>query len=150
MIPPFDPSSGNLPPGIHDAMWGEVLARYGYTPHRLGLLAAIKAALDALRQAGCRRAHVNGSFVTAKEAPNDFDACWELAGVDFGLLDQIDATLLDWRNRRAAQKARFGGELFIAEGAADPWGTPYLEFFQHDRMTGQPKGIIAIDLGGLP
>jgi hypothetical protein len=29
-------------------------------------------------------------------------------------------------------------------------GTTFLDYFQHDRDTGQPKGIIAIDLGALP
>jgi hypothetical protein len=110
----------------------------------------LKAALDTLRRAGCQRAYVDGSFVTTKKFPNDFDACWEMAGVDFDLLDRIDPVLLDWRNRRAAQKAKLGGELFIADSAADPWGTPYLEFFQHDQHTGAPKGIIVIELGGLP
>lgn len=82
--------------------------------------------------------------------PNDFDASWELAGVDFDLLEQLAPVLLEWRDRRAAQKARFGGELFIAESAADPWGTTYLEFFQRDRTIGEPKGILAIDVGDLP
>ncbi|MCC7368734.1 MAG: hypothetical protein IT306_09950 [Chloroflexi bacterium] len=150
MLPPFDAATGNLPPGIHEATWDGLLARYGYTPHRLALLAGLKAALDSLRRAGCRRAYIDGSFVTAKEAPNDFDACWEMADVEFDSLDQLAPVLLDWRNRRAAQKATFGGELFIAESAADPRGTPYLDFFQRDRDTGDPKGIVAIDLGGLP
>lgn len=150
MIPPLDADSGNLPPGVHDAPWNEIVARYGSTPHRLRLLAGLKAALDVLREAGCRRAYLDGSFVTATEVPHDFDACWELAGVDFDLLDRLEPVLLDWRHRRAAQQARFGGELFIAESAADPWGTPYLEFFQRDRATGEPKGISAIDIGDLP
>ena len=85
-----------------------------------------------------------------KDEPNDFDACWEMAGVDFDLLDAHAPVLLDWRTRRAAQKAAFGGELFIAESAADPWGTPYLEFFQRDRMSGEPKGIVALNVGDLP
>jgi len=88
--------------------------------------------------------------VTAKELPGDFDACWEMAGVDFDLLAQLAPVLLDWRQRRAAQKAAFGGELFVAEATADVWGTPFLEFFQRDGSTGEAKGIIAIDLGGLP
>jgi hypothetical protein len=150
VIPPFEATSGNLPPGVHEATWAELVARYGYTPHRLALLAGLKAALDALRAAGCQRVYINGSFVTAKEVPADFDACWEMAGVDFDLLDQRDPVLLDWANRRAAQKATFEGELFIAEAAATPWGTTYLEFFQFDRDTGQPKGIVALDLGELP
>ena len=150
MVPPFEPATGNLPAGVHEATWDETLGRFGYTPHRLALLAGLKTALDTLRRAGCRRAYIDGSFVTIKEAPNDFDACWEMAGVDFELLEQLDPILLDWRNRRSAQKAKFGGELFIAESAADPWGTAYLEFLQRDRDTGAAKGIVAIDLGDRP
>ena len=73
-----------------------------------------------------------------------------MTDVDFDLLDQLDPDLLDWSNGRAAQKAKFGGELFIAEWGADLGGTPFLEFFQRDRNTGEPKGIVAIDLGDLP
>lgn len=42
-----------------------------------------------------------------------------------------------------------GGELLIAELAADPWGTAYLDFFQHDKDTGAPKGIVVIEVGDL-
>jgi hypothetical protein len=150
MIPPLDRATGNLPPGVYEVTWDLLVARFGHTPHRLVLLAGLKTALDTLRQAGCERAYVDGSFVTDKVVPNDFDACWAMQGVDFDLLDRLDTALLDWSNRRAAQQAKFGGELFMAESAADPWGTTYLEFFQHDRSTGQPKGILAIDLRSLP
>ncbi len=70
-----------------------------------------------------------------------------MAGVDVDRLDRDSPILLDWSRRWAVQKATFGGELFIAESAADPWGTPHLEFFQHDRTSGQPKGIVALNLG---
>ncbi len=146
MIPSFG-TAGNLPPGIHAATWGEFVARYGSTPHRLALLVGLKAALDALRTAGCGRAYLDGSFVTAKVTPGDFDGCWEVAGVDPDLLDPV---LLIFANQRAAQKAKYGGELFPAETAADPAGTRFLDFLRRDKQTGDPKGIIAIDLGGLP
>ena len=58
--------------------------------------------------------------------------------------------LLDFRNKRAAQKVKYGGELFIADTPASPAGTTFLDFFQTDKTTGDPKGIVAIDLGGLP
>jgi hypothetical protein len=58
----------------------------------------------------------------------------------------LDPVLLDFSDRRAAQKAKFGGELFPAQLAAEPGGATFLEFFQHDRVTGEPKGIVAIDL----
>ncbi len=137
---------GNLPPGIHKATWDEFVARYGATPHQLTLLAGLKAALDALHIAGCRRMYIDGSFVTAKTVPGDFDGCWDVVGVDPDLLDPI---LLVFANQRAAQKAKYGGEFFPAEMAADPFGARFLEFLQRDKQTSDPKGIIAIDLGGL-
>ena len=147
MIPPFDPATGNLPPGVHEAPWDEFVARYGWTAHRLVLLAGLKAALDALHAAGCRRAYVDGSFVTAKDQPGDFDGCWEVDHVDLARLDPV---LLTFANRRVAQKRRYGGELFPADWAADASGTNFLSFFQRDKDTGRPKGIIAMDLERLP
>lgn len=146
MIPELD-SDGNLPPGIHVAPWEEIVTRYATNARRRELLDGLLDALRSLKGAGCRTAYLDGSFVTAKELPGDFDACWKIAGVDAGRLDR---ELLDFSNRRAAQRARYGGELFPAETAAEPTGTTFLDYFQRDRDTGQPKGIIAIDLGALP
>ena len=146
MIPPFEPSTGLLPSGIHAATWEELVARFGWTPHRLTLLAGLKAALNALRLAGCRRAYIDGSFVTAKEEPGDFDGCWETDGVDPALLDPVLVTFDPYRR---VQKAKYGGELFFADAPADPAGTAFIDFFQRDR-SGHPKGIVALDLGALP
>jgi len=147
MLPPFEPATGYLPPGVHEATWEEFVTRYGITSHRLELLAGLRAALNSLRAAGCRRAYVDGSFVSAKHTPGDFDACWEVAGVNLDLLDPV---LLDFSGRRIAQKAKYGGELFIADAIAEPrTGRRYLHFFQHDGA-GRPKGIVAFSLGALP
>ena len=48
-----------------------------------------------------------------------------------------------------AQKAKFGGEMFVASWGADPEGARFLDFFQIDKNTGDAKGIVAIDLGAL-
>jgi hypothetical protein len=146
VIPRFDPD-GNLPAGVHRATWPEIVDRLGTTAWRLRLVGGLLDALKALHLAGCARVYLNGSFVTAKESPGDFDACWEITGVDPDLLDPV---LLVFDDGRAAQKARFLGELFPAEGEADAVGTIYLDYFQLDRRTGNRKGIIAIDLGELP
>ena len=53
--------------------------------------------------------------------------------------------LLDFRQKRAAQKAKYGGELFLASTIADARGQTFLDFFQRDR-DGNPKGIIEIHL----
>ena len=99
MIPVLAAGSGNLPPGIHEASWAELTARYGFTLRRLGLLAGLKAALDALQAAGCKRVYVDGSFVSRKAEPGDFDACWETDGVE---LDARDPVLLMFADRRRA------------------------------------------------
>jgi hypothetical protein len=146
MIPGFD-ERGNLPPGIHHATWTEIVTRYATSTHRRDLLDGLLDALRSLKIAGCGTAYLDGSFVTAKENPGDFDACWESAGV---MLDRLDPELQDFGNDRAAQKARYGGELYPADWTANSDGTPFLEFFQLDTTAKQPKGIIAIDLTGLP
>ena len=58
--------------------------------------------------------------------------------------------LLSFGNRRAAQKAKYHGELFPSSAVADELGTAYLYFFQRNKQTGEPKGIIAIDLEAFP
>lgn len=147
VIPEFAAPSGNLPPRVHQATWEDMVDRFGYNAQRRSLLDGLKQALDSLALAGCQRAYIDGSFVTAKEIPGDFDACWETGGVDPLLLDP---DLLDFRSKRAAQRARYGGELFLADAMAGPPGVRYLEFFQRDRDTGAPKGIVSIDLRSLP
>jgi len=146
MVPTFQPD-GTLPPGIHWATWDEIVARFGYTAHRRLLLAGLKRALDALRIAGCQTVYLDGSFVTAKQTPNDFDVCWDVTGVDPQILDPL---LLDFSNGRAAQKAFYMGELFPAQGQEGRSGWPFLAFFQIHKETGTPKGVIAIDLRILP
>ena len=106
----------------------------------------LKAALDNLKNSGCRSVYIDGSFVTSKELPNDYDGCWEETGVDAALLDPV---LLTFDSGRATQKAKYMGELFPVSTVADASGLSFLEFFQTDKDTGRTKGIIGIDLGGL-
>ncbi|MCX7782613.1 MAG: hypothetical protein N2318_03095 [Meiothermus sp.] len=141
MLPKFN-EDGDLPPGLHSATWQEVRATFGWNQRRSDLLDGLEAALKVLKQAGCKWAYLNGSFVTAKEEPGDFDVCWEPDGVDY---DKLDPVLLDFSNKRSAQKAKYGGELFPATADATGDGTPFIEFFQSARGGGR-KGIVAINL----
>ncbi len=143
MIPPFD-ATGKLPAGIHAADWQQFAARFGFSDRRRRLLGGLETALRSLRDAGCTLAYVDGSFVTAKKEPGDFDACWGVAGVD---PDRLDPVLLDFSDGRASQKAKYGGELFPAELPEGLSGRTFLSFFQADRDTGAAKGIVSIALG---
>jgi hypothetical protein len=141
VLPAFDADSGRLPAGEHAASWDEVVERFGWTERRRRMLDGLAESIELLAAAGCRRVWLNGSFVTAKHEPGDFDACWDTEGVD---LDALDPVLLDLSNHRAAQKARFGGELFpnVVETQS---GLSFSEFFQNERDTSR-KGIVVIHL----
>lgn len=99
-----------------------------------------------LATAGCTAAYIDGSFVSAKDFPRDFDVCWDARGVDPTVLDPV---FLDFSNSRAAQKRRFMGEFFPAQLPEGASGKTFLEFFQTDKDSGNPKGIVAIDLKRL-
>jgi hypothetical protein len=53
-----------------------------------------------------------------------------------------------FRAGRAAQKRRFLGEFFPAQLPEGATGRAFVEFFQVNKLTGQPKGILAIRLRG--
>lgn len=139
----FD-AGGKLPPGIHGFTWTEVVDMFGWNEHRRRLLQGLDRAIRDLVLAGCQTLYVDGSFVTRKDVPGDFDACWDRAGVDVRVLR--NTPLLSFQNRRAAQKAAYGGELFPTDLVADGAGTRFLDFFQVDKDTGDPKGIVMLDL----
>ena len=137
---------GLLPPGIHWTNWEDFTRKFGGNPWRQKLLSGLRAALENLKEAGCLTVYINGSFVTDKVLPNDYDACWEEDGVDPEALDPV---LLTFDPGRATQKAKYMGELFPASVIASSEGLSFLQFFQTDKNTGKPKGIVAIDLDGM-
>lgn len=107
----------------------------------------MKEALDNLKQAGCKRVYLNGSFVTSKYHPNDYDGCWDPEGVNPELLDPV---LLDFKNGRVAQKIKYRGELFLSTDSSRDTGETFLDFFQEDPENNASKGIVAFNLEDLP
>mgnify|MGYP000535921932 CR=1 FL=1 len=139
-IPDFD-QFGNLPPGIYFCAWEEFIDRFETTPQRSRLIQGLTQAMLILKTAGCRTIYINGSFVTNKAKPNDFDACWDVDGVDIDYLKTNAPKLLNCID----QKAKYKGELFPSEWVVDELGTQAIELFQVDKKQNR-KGIIAIDL----
>lgn len=143
MIPDLVDRSGPwkvLPAGIHNASVREVEARFATNPHRNALFVGFLAGFTILRDAGSSAIFLDGSFVTDKPLPGDFDCCWDPGGVDIAKLHPV---LLDFSNRRAAQKAVFKGEFFPATAAAAPREF-FLNYFQRDKYTGKAKGVLRV------
>ncbi|MBO1350610.1 MAG: hypothetical protein EBE86_025985 [Hormoscilla sp. GUM202] len=145
MIPEFD-ENGNLPPGIHFCEWEEFKERFGTNLTRDRLIKGLSRAMTQLKAAGCRIIYIDGSFVTSKGKPKDYDACWENDGITLEYLKSIDPVLYNLAIGSSEQKNRYGGDIFPASYPADEAGNSYLDFFQLDSRTNIRKGIIAIDL----
>lgn len=143
MIPPS--IGGLLPAGIHPADWAEVEARFGTNDHRRWLLAGLRDALIELNRVNCRVAYLDGSFVTDKELPGDYDLCWDHSTVD---LELIDPVFLDVLPPRTEQREKYRGDLLpnVTEGRSN---SLFVEFFQVDKATGGPKGILILDPGSV-
>lgn len=129
--------------GIHQISLAEFQLLFVFNPHRETQFKGLINALKALKKAGCARVYIDGSYVTKKPLPGDYDACWDHLDVDPSKLDPV---FFDFDNMRANQKSKYEGEFFIAGTPADGAGTIFLDFFQIEKHSGQPKGIVLIDL----
>ncbi|MGE7609635.1 DUF6932 family protein [Peribacillus frigoritolerans] len=146
-IPDFvlDGSNAILPPGIHVTTWDEFKTRYGVNHKRKLQLNGLERAIEEFVKSGCTNIYVDGSFVTNKKNPGDFDALYELEEVNDQIIDEV---LLDASYAgREKQKKYYEGEFFPAYAKAHPNGTIYLDYFQRNKKDNKPKGIIRIKLG---
>lgn len=151
MIPALVPLLGSpwpvLPPGAHNATLEDVAAVFATNTWRRDLFDGLVLAAGKLRLAGCPIVYLDGSYVTGKPRPGDFDACWDPTGVDPAKLDPV---FLQFENGRAMQKAAFKGEFFPSSVTCVDVGRSFVEFFQLDRFTGNQKGILSISLSADP
>ena len=145
MIPPFDDTTGYLPAGEHHADWNEVAERFGWNDHRRRLLRGLHRLSAALRDLGCMIFLLDGSFITEKELPSDFDACCDYAGIppkDIYRLRLVDTS--------EVMKAEWLGEVYpLGEHVPSDDRYTFREFFQSDRSD-LPKGIVRLDLASVP
>ena len=90
---------------------------------------------------------LDGSFVTDKPEPGDFDLCWVIDGVDE---QKVDPIVRNTRQFRQQQKDKYGGEFYPAwTRTIDDKGS-FFNFFQTDKFTGQKKGIVSINIQADP
>lgn len=136
-----------LPQGLHPADLGAVADRFATNPWRRSLFDGLMDGVRSLLSAGCERIFLDGSYVTDKPKPQDFDACWDPTGVDSRKLDPV---FRDFSNQRAAQRARFKGEFFPSSMICIDVGQSFVDFFQVDRYSGHKKGIVVVELPADP
>ncbi len=128
VIPEFD-ENGNLPPGVHFCEWEEFNERFGTNFKRENMIRGLKLAMTQLKAAGCRTVYINGSFVTSKPDPNDFDACYDGETVDMDNL-RVNAPRLFNHYDRNAQKAKYRGEIFPSDQPVGNTEIILLNFFK--------------------
>ena len=142
MIPVFN-DLGELPEGIHWADWDEISTKFGYNLKRIKMLNGLMLVLNYLKVAGCKYAYLDGSFVTIKEFPNDYDVCWDIVGVDISILNNLVPELINFDRDRRNQKMLFLGEFLPYNPRLKSYSI--LEFFQFNRNDIK-KGIIGIEV----
>ena len=135
---------GLLSGGIHDCSLEEIEARFGSfqgTDHRPRLWAAFRAFLGEIKAAGLGvTLLVNGSFVTAKPAPEDIDLILVLpTGHDFSRdLSPAEYNVLSSQRVRRRHKL----DLLVTRADSDQYRR-YLSLFQQVRLEpGKTKGIL--------
>lgn len=142
MTPSFN-RDGNLPEGIHKATYDEVKVRYGHNEHRKKLLDKMDLLLEKLLHAGCKQFFLDGSFISNKELPNDYDALLGYEGLNVNLLDPI---ILQTPNAGLV-KEKYSCDLIpcdVGGYSGDFW----IDRFTIDKETGNRKGIIKISFTG--
>lgn len=149
-IPEFDRSTGNLPEGIHDATWDEVGARFGGpTLRRRDLFVNLGIVLGRFQRRGVRIVLIDGSFVTRKERPKDVDVIY---------LPPAEADPMTWGPESPASRFQierdFKVQIFAYPSMARHFGLTsdkesILDVFTRDRSNAA-KGIVRVDLGGMP
>jgi predicted nucleotidyltransferase len=146
VLPPFT-ERGTLPPGIHPARPEEIADRFGRfqrSEQRPRLMAILREFIDEVRSSRwIQRLFLAGSFVTAREEPNDIDVLLvfergaqfiEVLPHEYNVLDQSGAL------------RRFGPaiDLHVVEEDSEAMER-VLRFFQRAR-SGNAVGIVEVTL----
>ena len=141
-IPPFRPD-GYLPEGIYVCSEAEVIFRFASSGRRRRRLALrLRRWIELGRQVGARRLLVDGSFVTAKEGPQDIDTVILLPEDFTRQLEREYTPALELEEMLLTRRPE---ELFAAEDEID-W-EEWVDFFSRTREPdSRRKGLVEIQL----
>jgi hypothetical protein len=146
-IPDFT-SEGILPEGIHECSLGEIAERFGQfqrTDARCRLFERLETFVREAMASGLVAAIiVDGSFVTAKDAPNDIDLILILrAGHDFNApLRPLEYNIV---SRRRVSRT-FGFDMLVAETGQSEVEENIAFFCQVRERRDLRKGLLRLNL----
>ena len=143
-IPSFG-EDGWLPVGHHAATWEEVVARFGgdVGSRRASLTSKLLELRDALRSCGLAgRVLLNGSYVSAKAEPDDFDLLL-IGPPDIQLLKDSNPALAELLDAERVEKL-FECSLFYVSSESPALGE-ILTLWDHSKEK-VPKGSIEVNL----
>ncbi len=141
-VPDFRPD-GYLPEGIWPCLEAEATFRFGSASRRRRrLVIRLRRWIELGWMVGASRLLLDGSFVTAKQEPDDIDAVIDLPPDFSDLVDQGVAAALELEQMILTRRPE---ELFAAEDEEDWQG--WCEFFSRTREAdGRRKGLVEIQL----
>ena len=141
-LPDFE-ADGYLPPGVHLCDEPDVIQRFGSSNlFRRRLCVRVETWLALARSIRAKRFLIDGSFVTAKEEPNDVDA---VIWLPENFHDQL--ALREEPAQLVAQMivTRYPEELFPAYDA-DDWHEWVESFSRTRESVDHRKGVVEIRL----
>lgn len=138
----LDPRTGYLPAGVHGMSLAECARLFAWNARRRFLFNGLDRAIANLTRANCRTVLIDGSFMTAEEFPDNWDAAFDPTGVIANYLDPI---LIKHDDGRRTMRAKYLGNMFPWTNTTASVDPLYRQFFQQDR-DGNPKGIVEIQL----
>ena len=140
MIPNFN-EYGLLPEGIHKATIEEIKHKFGSgSPKRKELFIGFQELIQLLykHKKSIKSFLLDGSFVTDKESPRDYD-CILVVKKDFNF-DSPEAKKLKY-----AKKLFYAHNFTCIEEDLD-WYYRLINLFGHEKYTERPKGLVEVIL----
>jgi hypothetical protein len=141
-LPAFN-AEGDLPPGIYRATLPEVLERFGQgSVQRCAVADRLQRVYELVASTGkLARFVVFGSFVTAKEEPNDVDIILVMEDT-FDLAAVIGEAALPFQHLEA--DAHFGASVFWTSRSGAIGGEQTMVEYWQARREGGQRGIVEI------
>jgi len=141
MIPDFVDGQ-NLPRGMYECTWEELIERFGKGHRRSQLCNELKALIERARSCDFLKVIVDGSFVTAKETPGDLDILWVVKrGTTKDIVSEDCAKLLDG----TGSKQQFGHDMMYCPDEPASVAT-LADGLGFDLRTGKDRGVIVLTL----